>query len=489
MNVTRLAVRRPVGVSMLLIAFLVVGLLSLQGMGLDLLPRMEFPIVAIVTIYPGADPQSVEEVVTKPLEGVLATVAGLQRMRSISMENAALILVEFGWGTPLDGAIRDIQNKVDQVAGFFPAQVYQPLLVQTDPSQFPLMVVGVSSRETASLIETTRRIEERVVPTLQQVRGVAALTVLGGASEEVAVTYDSEALAELGITPTLLHQILTYQNTVVPAGTIEDGHRRLNVRAGRVIEGIDDLKEQPVALRTPTEPLPGMGLLSLAQALPVRLADVADVERQEVPRTGLTRVNGQDAIVLRILKQSGENTVAVARRVQDALAELEEDPTLGLQFHTITNQADLIDDSLANVSQSALWGAILAVGVLALFLRNWAALAVVATAVPLSILATVIILHATKTTLNLMSLGGIALSVGMLVDNAIVVVENITRHRELGKSNIDAAATAAARSAPPSSPQLSPPWSSFYPLPRSKALPVSSFATWPWPSPPPSSLR
>lgn len=437
MNITRLAIRRPVGVSMLVLALLILGMTSLQGVGLDLLPHMEFPMAAVITVYPGADPQTVEESVTKPLEASLATISGLNRMRSMSVENAALVLVEFGWGSDLERAFQDVQTHLDVIAGTLPNEAHQPLMVRADPSQFPLVVMAVSGSD--DLVALTQEIEAGVVPTLQRVPGVASVSIVGDVREEVAVTYDSNALSEIGVTPTLLHQILAYQNTVVPAGTIEDDGTRLNVRAGRRIDTIAELREQPIALRNPSDDLNNFGMLALAQALPVRLADVADIERRPLPQSTLTQVNGEPAILLRILKQSGENTVAVASRLQAAISTLERDPDFPLQFHTISNQADLIRDSLSNVASSSVWGAVLAVAVLLYFLRRLGALLVIAVAIPLSAVAAVALLHATNTTLNLMSLGGLALSVGMLVDNAIVVLENITRHRELGKSSIDAA--------------------------------------------------
>ncbi len=445
MNIVRLAIRRPVGVSMILLALLVVGITSFQSVGLDLLPHMEFPLAAIVTVYPGADPQTVEESLTKPIEASLATVAGLQRMRSTSFENASLILIEFGWGSNLERAFRDVHTHIELIAATLPPQALDPLVVRADPSQFPLMVVAVSGSD--DLVELSRNIESHVVPTLQRVPGVASVSTIGDAHEEVAVTYDSEALAEAGVTPTLLHQILAYQNTVVPAGVVENDSQRLTVRAGREIDSIEALQKQPIALRQPSDELNAFGMLALAQALPVRLADVADVERRTAPQTAFTQVNGEPAILLRVLKQSGENTVAVAARLERAIHTLAEAPN-GLSFHPLVNQADLIRNSLTNVAQSTAWGALLAVIVLFLFLRRLGAIAVIAVAIPLSVIAAIAILHATNTTLNLMSLGGLALSIGMLVDNAIVVLENITRHRELGKPSLEAASDGSVEIGP-----------------------------------------
>ena len=441
MRIAHIAVQRPVGVTMILVALLAVGLLSLQNVGLDLLPRMEIPLGTVIVVYPGADPQSVEEALTNPLESTLATLPGLERLRSYSLENAAVVVIEFAMDTDLDRAFQSVQSALSRVETLLPPQAYRPVLLRLDPSQLNLMTVAVFGP--TDPVELTRRIDARVLPALQQVPGVGSATATGVVREEVAVEYDSERLAELGITPALLQQVLAYQNVVVPAGTLEDESTRRLVRAGRRITSIEELKEQPISLRPATEIASDLGFLALAQALPVRLADVATVERRPQPHDGLTLVNGEPAALVSLIKQSGENTVVVSRRVRAALAQLAADDELGLTFHVVYDQADLIRNSLANVAQAAAWGALLAVGVLLLFLRSLGPVAVVGAAIPLSAVAAVALLHATGTTLNLMSLGGLALAAGMLVDNAIVAIENIIRHREMGKSPRDAAAEGA----------------------------------------------
>lgn len=428
MNLTRLAVERPVGVSMLVAALVILALVSLRGLGLDLLPDLEFPYVAVVTVYPGADPESVEADVTVPIEEALATVSGLTRLTSQSSENISFVLAEFAWGSDVDQALRQVQANVASVAQLLPSQASTPVVVQADPSQLPVMLVAVSGAEDP--VELTHQVESIVKPRLERVDGVAAVSVLGGSYEEVTVAYDSEALIARGLTPTLIQQVLAFQNVIVPAGTARDGDRRLPVKAGSTFETLEELRNQPLGFEEP-QAMPGF--LSLTATLPVRLRDVADVSIQPAPREGATMVNGDPAIVLRILKRSGANSVAVSEGLRAEIEAIQADPELGLAFFVLTDQADLINNSLQNVASSGVVGAILAVATLLLFLRRAAPIAIIGLAIPLSMLGALVVLRAAGVTLNQMSLGGLALSIGMVVDNAIVVIENVVRHLRMGK--------------------------------------------------------
>lgn len=435
MNLVRLSVRRPVAASMAVAVLVLFGAVALQGMPVDLLPDVELPIAAVVTIYPGADPATVEAAVTAPLEDVIATVPGLVRLRSTSAENVSIITAEFSWKADLQESLKQLENNVAVAASFLPAGIERPVVLRTDPSQYPVLMVAVSGPGDA--VQVTRAVESYVKPRLQQLPGVAAVQVLGGAYEEIAVRYDSEALRQYGITPALLQQVIAAQNLVVPAGSAVDEGVRYHVKAGQVFTDLEALRNQPVALRQVSQEPLFPGLLAASQAIPVRLREVADVEVVERPREGLTRVNGEPAVILRVLKQSGANTVAVSRSVRAHLAQLERESEL--RFHPLTDHADLIGTSLGNLSSSAAIGAALAAGVLLFFLRSLGSVMVIGVAIPLSIAGAWVILRSFGVTLNMMSLGGLALAVGMLVDNSIVVLENIIRHRQLGKSPLEAA--------------------------------------------------
>lgn len=441
MNLVRLSVGRPIGVTMAVLTLVLFGAIALQSLSLDLLPDVELPIAAVITVYPGADPQTVEAVVTNPLEDLISTVPGLVRLRSTSAENVSIITAEFSWNADLNESLKALENNVAIGARLLPLGVEPPVVLPADPSQFPVMMVAVSGPGDAA--ELTRAVETYVKPRLQQVPGVAAVQVLGGAYEEIVVRYDSEELQNYGITPTLLYQVIAAQNVVVPAGSATDQGVRYNIRVGQELTDLEDLRNQPVAMRQAV-PSPVPGLLAIGQAMPVRLRDVAEVTITSQPREGATRVNGQPAVILRILKQSGANSVAVSRSVRTVLSELEQDANLSLAFYPLTDQADLIGASLGDLSTAAVIGAVLAVAVLLFFLRSVGSILVIGVAIPLSIAGALVIMRALGVTLNMMSLGGLALAVGMLVDNSIVVLENIVRHRRLGKGRIEAALSGAS---------------------------------------------
>jgi Cation/multidrug efflux pump len=435
-SLVHLAVRRPVTVAMAVLALILFGGVALQGIGVDLLPNIELPVVAVITLYPGADPATVEADVTNRLEELVATVPGLTRMRSSSAEHLSIITAEFEWGADLTQAMKQLENNVAIGARLLPQGAEPPIVLPTDPSQLPVMMVAVAGAEDP--VEVTRRVETYVKPRLQQVPGVAGVEILGGSYQEISVRYDSAQLQEHGITPTLLYQVIAAQNMVIPAGSVVEDGVRYHLKAGRTITDLEALKDQPVAIRQGL-PDTGIGLLALSQAMPVRLREVADVTIAPRPREGATRVNGQAAVIVRILKQSGENSVQVSSRVREALAQLEQDESLGLRFFPLTDQADLVGASLSNLSSSAAIGAVLATAVLLFFLRSARSIAVIATAIPLSILGALVTMRALNVSLNMMSLGGLAVAVGMLVDNAIVVLENIVRHRESGANSREAA--------------------------------------------------
>jgi len=437
MNLVRLSVKRPIGVMMAVLTLLLFGVVALQNLSVDLLPDLELPIAAVVTVYPGADPATVEAAVTNPLEDLISTVPGLVRLRSTSTENVSIITAEFSWNADLSESIKYLESNMAVGARLLPSGVEGPVVLRTDPSQYPVMMVAVSGEGDA--VAVTHAVETYVKPRLLQLPGVASVQVLGGAYEEISVRYDSAELQQYGITPTLLYQVIAAQNVVVPAGSTTDQGVRYNIRAGQLVTDLEALKNQPVALRpAPSAPIPG--LLAIGQAMPVRLRDVADVTVAPQPREGATRVNGQPAVILRVLKQTGANSVAVSQGVRAALEQLEQDEQLALRFHPLTDQADLIGASLGDLSSAATIGAALAVAVLLFFLRSAGSILVIGVAIPLSIAGALVVMRAFGVTLNMMSLGGLALSIGMLVDNAIVVLENIVRHRGLGKDQAEAAA-------------------------------------------------
>lgn len=450
MGLARLAINRPTLMLMIGLAVVVFSVVAVPRLGLDLLPRLQLPVLAILTVYPNADPNTVEESVSRPIEGVVRTIGGLNRVTSVAAENVSITMAEFHWGTSLDAAVQELGDRLRQVRLRLPESVEDPLILRLDPAQLPMMMVGVSADLPAG--ELTRRVQERVMPRLEQTPGVAQVRAVGASRREVQVLYDPERLEEQGLSAATLAQVIQYQNMSVPIGTVVQDGKEYPARVGSRFTSVDQVRELVIGQRrlpesaggegTPvmTGGAPGLGLFGLMVPQFLTVGDVAEVREAYESTEGYTRVNGLPAILLTIDKESGTNTVIAARAVHDTLRRLAvEEPRLRLV--TVFDQSDFIRLSIRDVSQSALIGGILAVVVLFLFLADvWSTL-VIALAIPFSVLVTGVAMYFGGLTLNLMSLGGLALGIGMLVDNSIVVLESIFRHREMGEDP----ATAAVR--------------------------------------------
>lgn len=455
MKLQHFSVRRPVTVMMCLVATLVIGLVAFNGLGVDLLPSVEYPTLAIVTLYPNADPESVEHDVTQPIERALSTVSGLKALESTSMEHVSLVMATMDWGSDLGEAFEQINALLSVASLTLPSDAQRPIVAKLDTSQLPVMTIGVTGE--GDLAALTARVEEAVVPVLERLTGVAQVSLLGGAHKQIAIYYDTQALRSALLTPLDLQTMLQLQNAVVPVGSMVvsqqelglkgDALTRYPIRVGDTIDSLDELRDLPISISEAKGPADSFGLSSLIPPQPVRLGDVATVVEETQSAEGFTRVNGEPAVVIRVFKQSGENTVDVSRRVNAMIEQLNAQPGLGLELYVVTDQAEFIDASIANLAKSALQGAVLALGVLLLFLRSVRDLIVIGISIPLSFLVALILMYFGDLTLNLMTLGGLAIAVGMLVDNAIVVLENIFRLRSEGLDRIKASIQGASEMA------------------------------------------
>lgn len=432
MNVSELAVRRPVTVAMFVLAVLVFGFISVDRLGIDLLPDLQLPQVTIATVYPAADPQTIEEEVTRPIEDVVSIVSGLQRVESTSMENVSIVTAEFDWGVPLNETMENLRAQLAALSFILPADALEPVVMHLNLAELPVMIVAVSAD--GDLVDSTDRALAHVRPRLEQVPGVAQVSVLGGAEREIQVLYDNTKLEEHGLTPALLEQVLALQNAIVPGGVLEDNGTRYSTKIGNHFTDVQQIRDLVIG----ESRLPVQGIAALWPPL-LHVKDVAQVVDGLKEPTGYARVDGRPTVFVQVNKRPGANTVTVAEGIHQALDELRSAaPDLGLTV--ILDQSVQIVHSLRNLATSGLIGAVLAVAVLLLFLRDWRSILIIASAIPLSIIVTIVFLYFTDLNLNLMTLGGLALGTGMLVDNAIIVLENIFRHRrQEGKTPIAAA--------------------------------------------------
>lgn len=432
MNLSRIAIRRPVAVTVVVIIALIFGVVSLQRIGIDLLPNMSLPYAVVVTTYPGASAEVIEQDITIPLEASLAGVSGVRRQDSYSMENISAIMLQFDWGTDMLTALDNIRNNLAQAALNLPSEVSSPVVARIDPNDLPLLMIAVSA-DGLSELELSNELA-RLKPELEQLQGVASISLLGTTSEEIQVLYDAELLHEQGLSPAILQQLITYQNIIVPSGVVTEGDMRYSTRTGRRINGLDDLKDLIIGFKQ------GEGMFGLAGLMPslTYLSDIADITIAETKPEGVTRFNGEDTIIIKVMRQSGANTVRVADSVKDTLQRIE-NAYPHLKFTVVSDQSAFITSSISNLMSNIVLGGILAVAVLWFFLRHLGSMAVIGLSIPISIIASFVLVYLSNLSLNLMTLGGLALGVGMLVDSSIVVLENIFRYRSQGLGPAEAA--------------------------------------------------
>lgn len=421
MNISRFSVRRPVLTVMASLIVIIVGGVSLSRLSIDLMPDITYPTLSITTEYENASSEEVEELITRPVEEAMSAVPGVEEVTSVSAEGRSSVRVTFTWGTDLDAAANDIRDRLDRVIPRLPEDAERPRLRKFDLAAFPILIMGVSSN--LDPIQVRILIDNQVKNRIERIPGVASLNIRGGLNREIHVNLNAEKIKALGLPIDQLLSRLKEENINLPAGTIERGLLDITIRTPGVYNSLDELRNTVVAIR---------------ERVPIQLKEIATVEDAWEKVTRIVRVNDKPGVRLSVNKQSGKNTVEVATGV---LKEIERINREIPQIHIIPiiNTSDYIQRSITNVGTTILYGGVLALFVLLLFLRNIPNTAIIATTIPISVIATFALMYFSGFTLNLMTLGGLALGIGMLVDNAIVVLENIYRLREGGQEPESAA--------------------------------------------------
>lgn len=414
MNLPGFAVRRPVTVLMAVMLILALGVVSFTRIGIDLFPELSFPLAAVMTEYQGAAPEEIENLVTGPVEEAVSTVENVERVTSTSSAGNSMVLVEFTWAADMDRATLDVREQLDLVRGLLPNEAADPLVFQFDPSLLPVMVIALGGLE--ELDELTRLAEDTVETRLERLEGVAAANVTGGLREEILVDLYQPALDRHDLALLEVARALAAANLDRPGGTLEEADQELLVRTVGSFADLEDVAS--LSLITP-------------RGVAVTPRDLGRVSQGPAEGNQVTLLNGSPALGINVQKQADANTVEVGRQVRAELEALQEVyPDLEVTY--VLDQSRFIESAVANVARNGALGAVLAVLVLLLFLRNLRTTLIIATAIPIAVVGTFILIHFAGLTLNLMSLGGVALGLGMLVDSAIVVLENVFRHREEG---------------------------------------------------------
>ena len=424
MSVIGTAIARPVTVAMATLAVALFGGLSLERLGLNLLPDLAYPTLTVRTDFEGAAPAEVEEQITRRLEERVGVINGLRRMHSISAAERSDVVLEFAWGTDMTNAAVEVREKLDLVQ--LPLDIERPSILRLNPNLDPIVRAaivlkdGEAAAEVGQLQELRRFAEDVVKKRLDPVLGVAAVLVSGGFEDEIAVNVDQERLSQLNMSVQGLGQRLQAANINLSGGRLTDRGQEFLVRTMNEFETVEDIAAMIVFQQ---------------EGRILRLEDVADVFESHKERDSVMRVDGLEAIEIAMYKEGDANTVAVAAAIDERMTEIAEDLPASYEIVTIYDQAEFISAAIDEVRSAAIIGAIFAVIVLYLFLKDVRSTLIVTATIPVSVLATFILMDAFDITLNIMSLGGIALAVGMLMDNAIVVLENVARHRDAGRND------------------------------------------------------
>jgi hydrophobic/amphiphilic exporter-1 (mainly G- bacteria), HAE1 family len=437
MRCVELSVRRPVTVSMFTVAVVLFGLVAFDRLPVNLLPDLSYPSLTVETRLAGAAPAEVESLVTRPLEEAVGVLAGVRRISSRSRPGVSQVTLEFTWGRPMSLAALDVRQKVDLVT--LPREADKPVILRFDPASDPILRLYLHelrktgetspSAAEASLYRLRYVAEETLKKDLESVDGVAAVKVSGGLEEEIQVRVDEGKLTLFGLSARDVQDVLARENVNQAGGSLYEQEARYLVRANNELTGLADIRDTIVAERG---------------GRTIRLGDVAGVSRGHKEREAVTRFGGDEAVELSVYKEGDANTVGVARAVRSRLAAVEKELPEGLKLGTGADQSRFIESAIDEVLGNAAVGGLLAMLVLYLFLKDAVATLIVGASIPVSIVATFFLMYRMGVSLNVVSLGGLALGVGMLVDNAIVVLESIVRRRQDGEAPEVAAARGAS---------------------------------------------
>lgn len=428
MNISKFAVNRPTTVLIMFVLLVGFGLYTSLNLTIDLYPEINPPVLFIFTTYAGAGPEQIEELITRPLESALSNVSNVEKIVSTSAENISQVRLEFKWGRNMDEATNEVRDKIDYIKQYLPDEAETPRIFKFDPSMIPIMYLGLKGNKTP---EELRKIAEDIVqPRLEAVEGVALATVRGGRDKVIRVEITKNRLDAYNLTLTQVANMLKGQNVDISAGNIEESTKNYLIQTSGKYKSLEEIKNSVVAYKTSTTSL--MKMTEQEPAKVIRLRDVANVYDGLAKEEELIYVNGMPSVYVIIQKQSGENSVKTAENVYKRIERLKKELPANVELEIIYDSTKIIKKSLSEVQNTALSGAFLAVLILFVFLRSFKSVVIIGLSIPVSIVITLMLMYFFGFTLNIMTLAGLALGIGMLVDNSIVILENIFRYREKG---------------------------------------------------------
>lgn len=430
MKLVETAVKRPVGVIMIVIAIIALGVVSFRNLVVDIFPEIDLPVAVVATSYSDAAPQEVENLISKPIEASVSSVEGINTIQSQSQAGSSLVLLMFNNGVDMDQALLDVRERVDQVKSFLPEQSGDPNIMRFSPDQLPVMWVSLTGEDAEQL---TNIAEDEIVPYFERQEGVASVQVEGGKEREIQVVLDQSKLQQYGLSPQAVMQAVSSQNSSASVGTIDKGNKDLQLRVSGEYESLDDI---------------GQTVMMTEEGTTLHLEDIAEVKDAIKTSSSETLVNGEPSIVLSIMKKTDSNTVAVSEEVRQAIEGIQGDLADGVDLEVVIDTSEFIQMSIDSVISNILIGGVISLFILLLFLKSFRATLVIGLSIPIAIVSTFTLMYFTGETLNILTLGGLALGLGMMVDSSIVILENIYTYRQRGYNLFDSATKGASELTP-----------------------------------------
>ncbi len=425
MSISELAVKKPVTTLLVFIMLIALGIYCTLKLPMDMFPDMELPYMMIMTSYPNAGPEEVEQSLTRTLESSLSGLSGLKKMQSQSSAGQSLVILELNYGASLDEAANEIRDKIDLVRAYLPSDAETPITIKADPSMLPMMTLALKGNRTAE--ELRDYAEDIVQPRLEQIDGVASASVSGGRVKSVNVDIPRDRLEAYGLSISTVAQMIGAQNIQSSGGTMRTGEKNYTLKTNGKYSSLDDLKNTVVSYKAAQ----GDGM-SAPEVKTIRLRDIADVYEGYKTESSYAYLDGEQCVILSVTKQSGSNSVSAAKKVRAAMKNIRTELPSDVDIIETSNTTDIIEQTIAEVVKSVIMGAALAIIVLFVFLRSFKSTIIIGLAIPISVCITLLLMYFTGITLNMISLGGLLLGIGMLVDNSIVVLENIFSYTQKG---------------------------------------------------------
>lgn len=422
MSIYKSSINKPITTIMIFVAILVAGLYSVSLLPIDQYPEMEPPYVTVMTTYSGANAEEIETNVTKRLEDAFNSVQGMKEITSTSKDNMSMVMMEFDWGTPLDEAVNDVRDAIDMIYDYLPDGCSRPAIFKLSTSMMPIMMYSVTAKESYPGLD--KLLEEKVANPLKRVNGIGSISVVGAPERYVYVNIDPKKLDATGMTLEQVSSAIAANNMNMPSGSMKIGKESYQVRVEGEFNESDEIKDI---------------VIGTVNGASVFVKDVAQVNDTIKDVSLIERANRDNAVRLMVTRQSGANSVNVCKEVKKNLEELQKGLPSDVKFNMIYDSSEFIGSAIGNLSETLLLALIFVVIVVLFFIGRWRATAIVALTIPVSLLVAAIYLLATDSTLNIISLSSLSIAIGLVVDDAIVVLENITKHIKRGSSPREAA--------------------------------------------------